>query len=73
MIFHCTNLPKDIFVQEGEDKPAMEYQEIIAGTVGKENTYGTVYGRVKANPFTYLRVTTDDCRARSAPTWARAI
>ena len=38
----------------------MDFQEIIAGTVGKENTYGTVVGRVKAAPFTYLRVGTDD-------------
>jgi L-fucose isomerase-like protein len=60
VIFHCSNLPKDIFVSEGEGKPAMEYQEIIAATVGEENTYGTIYGRVGANPFTYLRVSTDD-------------
>lgn len=38
----------------------MDYQEIIAGSVGRENTYGTVYGRVKENPFTYLRISTDD-------------
>ena len=38
----------------------MQYQEIIAGTVGAENTYGTIYGRVAKNPFTYLRVSTDD-------------
>ena len=50
VIFHCSNLPKDIFEQEGENKPAMEYQEIIAGTVGAENTYGTIYGRVKRQP-----------------------
>src|SRR5690606_28233288 len=36
------------------------YQEIIAGTVGPENTYGTIYGRINPNAFTYLRVTTDD-------------
>jgi L-fucose isomerase-like protein len=56
VIFHCSNLPKDLF----EGKPAMDYQEIIAGTVGKENTYGTVVGRVKASPFTYLRASTSD-------------
>jgi L-fucose isomerase-like protein len=60
VVFHCSNLPKDIFEQEGENKPSMYYQEIIAGTVGADNTYGTVYGRVGANPFTYLRVGTDD-------------
>jgi L-fucose isomerase-like protein len=64
VVFHCSNLPKDIFVQTGEGKPVMDYQEIIAGTVGKANTYGTVVGRVKAAPFTYLRVSTDDAAGK---------
>ena len=38
----------------------MDYQEIIAGTVGKENTYGTIVGRMKTGAFTYCRVSTDD-------------
>ena len=42
----------------------MDYQEIIAGTVGQDNTYGTVVGRVKGDPFTYLRVSTDDLNGR---------
>ncbi len=57
VVFHCSNLPKDVFV---DDIPVMDFQEIIAGSVGKENTYGTIYGRVKENPFTYLRISTDD-------------
>ena len=60
VIFHCSNLPKDLFVTEGEDAPVMDFQEIIAGTVGKENTYGTVVGRLAESPLTYLRVSTDD-------------
>ncbi len=63
VVFHCSNLPKDIFVDEtiaADDIPTMDYQAIIAGTVGKENTYGTVVGRVRAAPFTYCRVSTDD-------------
>lgn len=60
VIFHCSNLPKDLFVTQGEGAPVMDYQEIIAGTVGKENTYGTIVGRLAAAPFTFLRVTTDD-------------
>jgi len=69
VIFHCSNLPGDIFVKEdtaiaADDIPVMDYQEIIAGTVGKENTYGTVVGRVKASPFTYLRVSTDDLNGK---------
>jgi L-fucose isomerase-like protein len=67
VIFHCSNLPKDIFVEESiavEDVPHMDYQAIIAGTVGKDNTYGTVVGRVKAAPFTYCRVSTDDLNGK---------
>lgn len=63
VIFHCSNLPKDIFVDEkiaAEDIPTMDYQAIIAGTVGKENTFGTIVGRVRAAPFTYCRVSTND-------------
>lgn len=60
VVFHCSNLPKDIFAQNKKEKVSMQYQEIIAGTVGAENTYGTIYGRVAKNPFTYLRVSTDD-------------
>ncbi len=67
VIFHCSNLPKDIFVDEtiaSEDIPVMDFQEIIAGTVGKENTFGTVVGRVRTGPFTYLRVSTDDLNGK---------
>jgi L-fucose isomerase-like protein len=57
VVFHCSNLPKTIFIDE---IPRMDYQAIIAGTVGRENTYGTIVGRVRENPFTYLRISTDD-------------
>jgi L-fucose isomerase-like protein len=57
VVFHCSNLPKEIFIDE---IPVMDYQEIIAGSVGKENTYGTIYGRISKDPFTYLRLSTDD-------------
>ncbi len=35
-------------------------QEIIAGTVGKANTFGTCVGRVKSGPMTYARFSTSD-------------
>jgi L-fucose isomerase-like protein len=58
VIFHCSNLPKAFFTDI-----KMDYQEIIAGSVGKENTYGTVVGRILPQvPFTYCRVSTDDER-----------
>jgi L-fucose isomerase-like protein len=53
--FHCSNLPKHFF-----QSSAMDFQEIIAGSVGKDNTFGTVVGRVKTGPMTYFRVSTDD-------------
>lgn len=53
--FHCSNLPKHFF-----DDVRMDYQAIIAGTVGRENTYGTCVGRVKAGPMSYARFSTDD-------------
>jgi L-fucose isomerase-like protein len=57
--FHCSNLPKHFF-QDFK----MDYQEIIAGTVGKLNTFGTVVGKVKAAPMSYCRISTDDNAGR---------
>jgi L-fucose isomerase-like protein len=59
VVFHCSNLPKAFFSTQ-----RMDYQEIIAGTVGKENTYGTIVGRIAPGPFTYCRVSTDDLNGR---------
>jgi L-fucose isomerase-like protein len=53
--FHCSNLPKHFF-----NDVRMDFQQIIAGTVGKENTYGTCVGRVKAAPMSFARFSTND-------------
>ena len=58
--FHCSNLPKDVFGCGSCGKPTMGYQEILAGTVGKDNAYGSLEGRMREAPLTYCRVTTDD-------------
>jgi L-fucose isomerase-like protein len=55
--FHCSNLPKHFF-----NDVKMDFQEIIAGTVGKENTFGTCVGRVKAGLMSFARFSTDDAR-----------
>jgi L-fucose isomerase-like protein len=55
--FHCSNLPKHFFKDV-----KMDYQAIIAGTVGIENTFGTCVGRVKSGAMTYARYSTDDRR-----------
>lgn len=62
VLFHCSNLPKSSF-QHVE----MDYQAIIAGTVGKKNTYGSCTGPIKPGAFTYCRVSTDDLNG-----WVRA-
>ena len=58
--FHCSNLPKHFF------KPGvrMDFQQIIAGTVGKENTHGTLDGTVKAGAMSFARFSTDDFAGR---------
>jgi L-fucose isomerase-like protein len=53
--FHCSNLPKHFFREV-----RMDFQEIIAGTVGKENTFGTAVGKVKSGAMSYARFSTID-------------
>jgi L-fucose isomerase-like protein len=57
--FHCSNLPKHFF-----EDVRMDFQEIIAGTVGKLNTFGTVVGRVKSGAMSFARFSTDDTAGR---------
>jgi L-fucose isomerase-like protein len=57
--FHCSNLPKHFFADV-----KMDFQEIIAGTVGKLNTFGTCVGRVKASPMSFARFSTDDAAGK---------
>ena len=60
VLFHCSNFPKSFFLQT----PRMDFQNIIAGTIGKKNTFGTCVGRIKPGPITFLRVSTDDKNGR---------
>jgi L-fucose isomerase-like protein len=57
--FHCSNLPKHFFKDV-----KMDYQAIIAGTVGKENTFGTCVGQVKAGAMSFARFSTDDANGK---------
>jgi L-fucose isomerase-like protein len=57
--FHCSNLPKHFFKEVH-----MDYQAIIAGTVGKENTFGTCVGQVKSGAMSFARFSTDDSSGR---------
>jgi L-fucose isomerase-like protein len=55
VLFHCSNFPVSIL-----KKSKISYQEIISGSVGKENAYGAVIGEMKKSYFTFLRLSTDD-------------
>jgi L-fucose isomerase-like protein len=57
--FHCSNLPKHFF-----EDVRMDFQEIIAGTVGKLNTFGTCVGKVKASPMSFARFSTSDATGK---------
>ncbi len=53
--FHCSNLPRHFFKEV-----KMDFQQIIAGTVGKDNTFGTLDGVVKAGAMSFARFSTDE-------------
>jgi L-fucose isomerase-like protein len=55
--FHCSNLPKSFF-----DTHQMDYHQIISGMMDKDKTYGSIQGRIKESPVSYLRLTTDDAQ-----------
>jgi L-fucose isomerase-like protein len=57
--FHCSNLPKSFF-----QDVRMDFQEIIAGAVGKANAFGTCVGRVKPSPMSFARFSTSDASGR---------
>ncbi|HML21591.1 MAG TPA: L-fucose/L-arabinose isomerase family protein [Aggregatilinea sp.] len=59
VLFHCGNWAKSFF---GDVQ--MANAEILATTLGTENTYGTVAGRTPSGPFSYARLTTDDTHGR---------
>jgi L-fucose isomerase-like protein len=67
VIFHCSNLPRDMFVDStiaAEDIPVINFHDILADEYGRESAYGNITGRVRSGPFTYCRVSTDDFNGR---------
>ena len=59
VLFHCGNFAKAIYQSEGSC-PAVNYPPILASTLGQENTYGAIDGKVKSSEVTFARITTDD-------------
>jgi L-fucose isomerase-like protein len=55
ILFHCGNWAKSFYPDF-----KMAYAEILASTIGQENTYGAIAGRVPAGPMSYARISTRD-------------
>lgn len=60
VVFHCSNFPKDMLVQEGKDKAVMGWKPGFGKSAGQSSSFGTISGRIKAGPFCYCRISTDD-------------
>jgi L-fucose isomerase-like protein len=78
VIFHCSNFPMHFY---GEPT-VMDAHEMLKIVSGRENTWGTLQGRIKTGPMTFLRLNTDDVAGKltayvavgeslpdPAPTW----
>ena len=57
VLFHCGNWARGFF--QGEEV-RMAHADVLATTLGVENTYGALAGRVPAGPMSYARISTDD-------------
>jgi L-fucose isomerase-like protein len=55
---HCSNFPKSFIGA----KPEIAELDILGETLGRENCFGAVKGRVAPGPMTYFRISTDDQR-----------
>jgi L-fucose isomerase-like protein len=55
---HCSNFPKSFFGVT----PEIADLDILGETLGRENCFGAVKGKVAPGPMTYFRISTDDKR-----------
>lgn len=53
---HCSNYPKSFFQNEVE----ISNLDVLGTTLGQENCFGAVKGKVKSGPMTFFRISTDD-------------
>jgi len=53
---HCSNYPKSFFENDIE----ISNLDLLGTTLGQENCFGAIKGKVKPGPFTFFRISTDD-------------
>lgn len=59
VLFHCGNFAKSFYKEA-----RIAYADILATTLGQENTYGAIAGRVPAGAMSFARLSTDDVNGR---------
>ncbi|THB73064.1 MAG: fucose isomerase [Desulfobulbaceae bacterium] len=57
---HCSNFPKSFIGAT----PEISDLDILGETLGRENCFGAVKGKVTPGPMTYFRISTDDPRGK---------
>jgi L-fucose isomerase-like protein len=57
---HCSNYPKSFFQNEIE----ISNLDVLGTTLGQENCFGAVKGKVNEGPVTYFRLSTDDVNGK---------
>ena len=57
---HCSNYPKSFINNPVE----ISNLDVLGASLGEENCFGAIKGRVAAGPMTYFRISTDDKRGK---------
>lgn len=57
---HCGNNPSGFIYGAAGGKPEISYLDVLGTTLGKDNCFGAVKGKVKAGDMTFFRVSTND-------------
>jgi len=58
---HCSNYPKSFtFGNKSKQKLEISYLDVLSTTLGHDNCFGAVKGKVVAGDMTFFRISTDD-------------
>ncbi len=65
VVFHCSNLPKDLLVQDGKEgspriSATITYHDILSGALGKDRSWGIIAGIFQPGPYSFCRISSDD-------------
>ena len=62
---HCSNFPRSfVFGKESPEKLEVSYLDVLGTTLGHDNCFGAVKGKVRAGDMTFFRISTDDLNGR---------